>query len=245
MIRRLPQPAPALEAGDGSSQTQLLMGASNIPVAKGEPAVEACPQQVAPDPAPSAPAVSMPRQSHTLSPLGVDRYKVQFTASKQLHDKLRHAQDLMRHELPQSDLAQVLERALDLLIADRMKSRFGQTTKPRRTPPSAVPKPQSRHIPNEVRRQVLERDGTRCTFVSKHGKRCEQRGGLELHHEQPYGRGGPPTTANIRVLCRAHNQLLAEQDYGRELIHQHIGRARDDRAKRQQAVRSASDPSTG
>ena len=189
VIRKLPQPAGALEA-DSSSQTELLPAAPSIASALELPG-EPSPQQLTHAAAPPAPAAAMPTQSHTLSPLGADRFKVQFTASKQLHDKLRQAQDLMRHELPDGDIAQVLERALDLLIADRMKKRFAQTTKPR-TPRTAPPKPGTRHIPNEVQRQVLERDGTRCTFVSQSGKRCEQRGWLQLHHEHPFARGGAP-----------------------------------------------------
>ena len=226
VIRKLPQLPFALEAAGGSSQTELLMDASSIAGTQGEPAVQPCPQQVAPAAAPPVPGASMPRQGHTLSPLGSDRYKVQLTASRQLHDKLRQAQDLMRHELPDGDIAQVLERALDLLIADRMKRRFGQTTKPRRARASAAPKPDSRHIPNEVRRQALARDEARCTFVSPDGKRCEQRGWLQLHHEHPFARGGPPTLANIRVLCGSHNRLLAERDYGRAFVQQRIESAR-------------------
>ena len=222
VIRKLPQSPLALEAAGGSSQTELPVGASTAAVAQGEPAVQPSPQQVAHEPIAPVPAASMPRQSTTLSPLGSDRYKVQLTASKQLHDKLRQAQDLMRHELPGGDIAQVLERALDLLIADRLKTRFGQTTKPRRTRASATPKPDSRHIPNEVRRQALARDEARCTFVSEDGKRCEQRGWLQLHHEHPFARGGPPTLANIRVLCGPHNRLLAERDYGRAFVQQRI-----------------------
>jgi 5-methylcytosine-specific restriction endonuclease McrA len=154
---------------------------------------------------------------------------VQLTASQQLHDKLRQAQDLLRHELPGGDLAQVLERALDVLIAQRMKQRFGQGSKPRARRQGVLPKPESRHVPNEVRRAVLERDGMRCSYVSAEGKRCEQRGWLELHHEQPYGRGGAPTVANIRVLCRGHNDLLAERDYGRDFMRSRIERARSER----------------
>ena len=157
---------------------------------------------------------------------GADRFKVQLTANKQLHDKIRQAQDLMRHELPNGDIAGVLERALDLLIADRMKRRFAQTTKPRRTRASAAAKPGSRHVPNEVRRQVLERDGARCTFVSVEGKRCDERGWLQLHHEEPFARGGSATLENIRMLCGPHNRLLAERDYGRAFVHQRIESAR-------------------
>ena len=234
VIRKLPQPELA-QARD-SSQTTLLTAASNIVSTPGELSFEPRPQQPAREPAPLAPAAPMPRQSQTLSPLGTDRYKVQFTASKQVHDKLRQAQDLMRHELPDGDITQVLERALDLLIADRMKRRFGQTTKPRRTRPTAAPKSESRHIPNEVRRLALERDGARCTFVSEEGKRCEQRGWLQLHHEHPFARGGAATPANIRVLCAPHNRLLAERDYGRAFVQQRIDGARKRSSSREPAL---------
>src|SRR5262249_18312068 len=66
-----------------------------------------------------------------LEPIGPARYKMQLTATQQLHDKVQQARDLMRHELPDGDLAQIVERALDTLIADRMKRRFGVGRKPR------------------------------------------------------------------------------------------------------------------
>jgi 5-methylcytosine-specific restriction endonuclease McrA len=128
----------------------------------------------------------------------------------------------MRHELPDGDLARVLERALDLLIAERMKRRFGTTDRPRARRAEPAPKADSRHIPHAVRREVLERDGACCSYVSPDGKRCDQRGFLELHHEEPFGRGGAATTENIRVVCRSHNQLFAERDYGSAFMRQRI-----------------------
>ena len=109
----------------------------------------------------------------------------------------------MRHDLPDGDLAQIVERALDLLIQDRMKRRFGvgRKAKARRSQKQRKPKAGSRHIPNAVRRDVVARDGLRCTFVSSEGVRCNERGLLQLHHEHPFGRGGPATTSNIRVMC--------------------------------------------
>jgi hypothetical protein len=192
-----------------------------------------------PAPRPELRATARP----TLSPLGPKRYKVQLTASQQLHDKLRQAQDLMRHEVPDGDLGRVLERALDLLIAQRMKRRFGKTSKPRAPRDQPVAKQGSRHIPHAVRRPVLSRDGARCSFVSADGKRCEQRGWLELHHEQPFGRGGPATLSNVRVLCQAHNQLLAERDYGRAFIQRRIERARSKRSEQQLPLEPAPAPS--
>lgn len=172
------------------------------------------------------PCTPTPKPTTALNPLGASRYKVQFTASQQLHDKLRQAQALLRHELPDGELAQVVDRALDLLIADRMKRRFGQTSKPRKARDQGSTKPNTRHIPHDVKRQVLLRDGTRCSFVSPNGRRCEQNGWLELDHEQPFGRGGSATADNIRVLCRAHNKWSAERAYGREFILHRIAQAR-------------------
>jgi len=41
---------------------------------------------------------------------------------------------------------------------------------------------------------------------------------LELHHERPFARGGPPTAENTCLRCRAHNELAAEQDFGRDFM---------------------------
>jgi hypothetical protein len=238
-IRKLPQSSLAPNPADDAQTLLLSKPAStatavSTPRAAGEVLQQPCP--VAKNERETALSGQSPmsKTSATLSPLGPSRYKVQLTASQQLHDKLRQAQELLRHELPSGDLSQVLERALDLLIAQRMKRRFGQSSKPRAKRKPAAPKVGSRHIPLDVRRQVLLRDGTRCSFVSADGKRCEQRGGLELHHEEPFARGGPATTTNIRVLCAPHNRWLAERDYGAAFIEQRIARARRERSKRQQ-----------
>jgi hypothetical protein len=74
----------------------------------------------------------------------------------------------------------------------------------------------SRYIPRAVVRAVHQRDAGQCTFVSVDGKRCSERGFLELHHHyQPYARGGEATVENLRLVCRAHNALFAERDFGR------------------------------
>jgi hypothetical protein len=80
------------------------------------------------------------------------------------------------------------------------------------------PRQRGRYIPAPVRRAVWERDGGRCTYVDSGGHRCRETSYLEMHHEQPHARGGPPTDANIHLRCRAHNALAAEEDFGREFI---------------------------
>jgi hypothetical protein len=153
------------------------------------------------------------------TPLSPGRYKVQFTATQALHDKLQQLKDLMRHQIPDGDLSAIIERAADLLIEQKLKQRFARTKKPRAVARSVqVRESPSRYVPRAVVREVCARDEERCTFVSPEGRRCAALGFLELQHEIPHARGGLPTPENLRILCRAHNALLAERDFGRAFM---------------------------
>jgi 5-methylcytosine-specific restriction endonuclease McrA len=137
----------------------------------------------------------------------------------ELRDKLQRAQDLMRHRNPNGDMAVVLERALDVLLEKLEKERLGKTNGPRRATRPAS----SGRITRAARREVFARDGEQCTFVDAQAQRCPARGLLELDHKQPRALDGKGDPANLRVLCRAHNQLHAEQVFGRE----HVARQRE------------------
>jgi len=65
-----------------------------------------------------------------------------------------------------------------------------------------------------VRRAVFERDQNRCTYVDARGERCRETSRLELHHHEPFARGGPATPENLSLYCAAHNALAEEQDFG-------------------------------
>jgi hypothetical protein len=73
-------------------------------------------------------------------------------------------------------------------------------------------------VPREVRRQVVARDGLRCSFVAEDGRRCEETGFLELDHVVPVSRGGRASVDGVRILCRTHNQYEAERILGRETV---------------------------
>jgi len=164
-------------------------------------------------PAPEAPGVVV-----ALAP---ERYKIQFTASAATHDKLRRAQELMRHRLPNGDLGQIFDRALDLLVRDLEKKMLGATDRPRRAPAAraqagaaSASRRRSRHIPAAVKRAVWKRDQGRCAFVSSSGVRCNERARLQFDHVWPHGDGGPATVDNVRLLCRSHNQHEAQRFFG-------------------------------
>ena len=52
-----------------------------------------------------------------MAPLSPGRYKVEFTASEALRDKLVLAQELLGRRVGHGDLAAVVDQAVDLLVA--------------------------------------------------------------------------------------------------------------------------------
>lgn len=164
---------------------------------------------------PASPAVEAPVSARPLvAPLAPERYKIQFTASREMHEKLRYAQDLLRHVVPTGDVAAVLDRALSALIDQLEKQKYAATSRPREPRAGASG---SRHIPATVRREVWSRDGGRCAFVGARG-RCSERGLLEFHHVVPFAAGGSADASNIELRCRAHNVYEAELFFGTELV---------------------------
>ena len=158
-----------------------------------------------------------------------ERYGLQVTIGEATRDKLLRAQALLRHRSPSGDLEEVLDRALDALLADLEKEKFGKTSRPRAAKArSADADP--RYVPNEVRRVVSERDGEQCAFVSDEGVRCTERGFLELDHRTLVCRGGQPTADGLRWLCGPHNQYEAERVLGKDFMREKREQARARRA---------------
>ena len=239
MIRRLPAPRPMTAAvsapgpRSGTAATgapevsQTRLDAGRPPIGPGT-ALRAAGLA---EPTGASADATRPARRPVVQPLAPERYKIQLTASAATVAKLRQAQDLLRHQIPDGDLGEVLDRALTALLrellgrkagapqrppADAGGRRAGGTPdggsswerEPGRPPPLRAPPlraPLSRHIPASVRRAVWVRDGGRCAFVAPDGRRCGETAFLEFHHVRPYARGGPATVENVELRCRAHN----------------------------------------
>ena len=80
-------------------------------------------------------------------------------------------------------------------------------------------------IPLEVRPEVWERDGGRCTYVSPDGRRCESCWQLEFHHTGLAGNTGS-TAKDLALRCKPHNGLDAMDVFGREHIEARIAERR-------------------
>jgi hypothetical protein len=215
MVRRLPErrtpPADLLVVPDGGDGPILELRPDGV--AAREPAARR-------DDAPPSPPV--------VQPLSPGRYKVQFTASAELHHKLQRLRALMGSGGSEGDLAGVIEQAVTEKL-ERLEARRLARTKAHRQGPAetkgtqeeASTVPSSRHIPAAVQRAVRERDGDRCRYVDGQGRRCPERNRLQFHHRHPFGLGGEHSVGNIRLMCRAHNAYLAECDYGRGAMASH------------------------
>ena len=149
-----------------------------------------------------------------VAPLSSDRYLLRVTLTAETHAKLRRAQELMSHRVPDGNPAVILDKALSLLVAHLERTKIAHVSRPRvAVQRPGQSSPGSRHTPAAVRRQVWSRDDGRCAFVGS-GGRCTETGRLEFHHVIPFARGGPTTVENIALRCRAHNAHESEHVFG-------------------------------
>src|SRR5262249_28612636 len=144
------------------------------------------------DPVGSPSDAPTPPTPPTPPPALVPHVVVRLALPEATHAKLRHALALLAHAVPGGDLAQVVDRALDALIAQLERRKIAATARPRKPraqEPARTPNA-ARTIPAHVRRAVWQRDEGRCAFVSKQGRRCSARALLEFDHMDPVARGG-------------------------------------------------------
>ncbi len=204
-IRRLPTASLPPAQPPAPAEAAALPGAASPPPQSGDAHAPAAP--------PLSPSAPPPRpRPGVVAPLAPERYRVQFTASAETYEKLRLAQALLRHQIPDGELGKIVDRALTALLQELAKRKCAATARPRTGRGTA---PGSRHIPAEVKRVVWLRDGGRCAFVARNGRRCTEQSFLEFHHVVPYAAGGEPTADNIQLRCRAHNGYEAERYFGR------------------------------
>jgi len=85
-------------------------------------------------------------------------------------------------------------------------------------------KQRSRAIPAAVKDKVYKRDGGKCTFVGKNGKRCSSTWNIEIDHIVPFARGGDNSPGNLRLLCAKHNLMEAQRAYGEDFMKKYYKR---------------------
>jgi hypothetical protein len=137
-----------------------------------------------PSTAPPAPAPAEHRDSTV--PLTPNLQRLHMTESRQFLDKLDAARKGQGHAQPGASAEEVIEAALDLLLAQQVKRR-AEVKQPRIHPRPS----KTGHIPAAVRREVWFRDDAKCQWPVISGGTCGSTLRLEIDHVVPRGRGGP------------------------------------------------------
>lgn len=171
---------------------------------------------------PDGASVKSPSARERVEPLSAGRFGVRFTADNEFLELLEEVRGLASHSNPKGDLLTVLKAGLAAYRSELLKNRFGVGRKPRpvvkarrgRTAPAPGEPEERRAVPAAVLREVFERDGNQCTYVSPDGRRCSSRRFLQLDHIDVHHLGPDDTAKNLRIRCSAHNQHSARQFFG-------------------------------
>jgi hypothetical protein len=206
-IRKLPATVPAGEHADLALDVR---GAAPHPVPPlNEPPAMAPEEATAPRAAPVE-----RRRAAALEPVAQDHWSLRVTVDRAFKDDLETLRCLLAHKVADGDLTKVLHEAIRCAVEKHGKRRGAVV--PERQASSSAPSPKPARAPSvAVRREVWARDAGRCTFVAADGRRCESRFRLEFDH---LDEDGPPTATNLRLRCRPHNLLHAEETYGRPFM---------------------------
>ncbi|MGE3973742.1 MAG: HNH endonuclease [Bdellovibrionales bacterium] len=123
-----------------------------------------------------------------------ERLNLQMGISKELHQKLKRAQELeSQRQQKHASLEDTLEALLNIYLEQKDPVRKAEKLQHRANFP--------------VARQVILRDRGQCTHRDSMGQRCEERRWLDTHHIIPRNKGGNDALENLTTLCSGHHRL--------------------------------------
>jgi hypothetical protein len=220
-------PSAALTTAAGSRSVTVAAFDLALPLLSGSPA-----NLVDANAASTSRGLSSQRDERrdVVEPLTADLRRLHLTVDRECLDLISTARDLLSHSDPDATSNDILKAALRLLIADREKKKAAVVSKPRKDPPT--PADPDDDIPASVKRAVWKRDEGRCKWPLQNGGTCGCTTRLEFGHFVSRADGGLPTIANLRLLCRFHNQYEARQRFGGAFMDRVTRRTQQARTRR-------------
>lgn len=157
-----------------------------------------------------------------------EKTELKVVLNKDLVLKLDKIKALMSHKNPNmtdQELIEVMAEALLQRIDPQEKAKKVEARKEKALQNDAkvLPAPvvkNSRYTPAAIKMEVYIRDKGQCTYKS-----CSSKKFLEYDHIKPIALGGKTTTSNLRLLCRAHNQRAAINQFGFQKIERFINKS--------------------
>lgn len=176
-----------------------------------------------PDAAPELVTTTTPARRDCLAPLSEERFKVQFTGSAELLEKIERVKQVLRHKFPKCRLEDVFDAALEALLDKKDPARRIARSEKRKARDCDRARKETRSIPQVIRNTVWKRDQGQCQYVSPEGVQCCEAGGLEYDHITPWAlEGSSNDPDNIRLLCLTHNKMAARKVFGERWINKCI-----------------------
>jgi hypothetical protein len=157
------------------------------------------------------------RPPEVVKPLTPDLRRLNVTVSADFMAELEQVRAALSHKCPGGDFEQVVREAFKLVL-ERDRKRKALTDRPRVQSETPGENENDRYVPAAVKRAVWERDQGRCTWPMGDGEVCGSTHRLEFDHDLEVALGGKPTIGNIRLLCKGHNLMKAEQHLGRSFM---------------------------
>lgn len=144
--------------------------------------------------------------------------------------RIERAAELLSHKIHDQSLASVIAEMAEVVIAT--KDPLAKIVRPRASKNNKSQEPSKTEslggrnhnakqdrcgvIPPSIRNFVFRRDNGCCQFETRDGRKCLSRRLAQVDHIVARALGGSDDPANLRVLCRTHNLLMAERVFGRE-----------------------------
>ena len=145
------------------------------------------------------------------NPLKEERVRLEFSVPKETYEAFKAMQQRLSAKAGKS-------LSIETAFIELLKAPTNRRSRRVRVRTSS----HRRYIPRSVREEVYSRDHGQCTFSSCDGVRCTERQHLQFDHIVPFACGGLTEASNLRLLCPAHNRLMAERFFGKEKISQFL-----------------------
>ncbi|MBX3021270.1 MAG: HNH endonuclease [Bdellovibrionales bacterium] len=139
--------------------------------------------------------------------ISADQIRLSFNISAEGFKDLEWVKNYLSHAEPKGDTGKIFARLLKEFRA-RIEKQGQRAT-------SAMEKAPENERRATAKKVSLHRVQRRCEYKDETtGKVCGTSFQVEVDHIRPRAMGGEDRLKNYRCLCRAHNQLVAEQKLG-------------------------------
>lgn len=155
--------------------------------------------------------LALPGQYETRQATQADgSVRIEVTLSREVYEKMIHAQERLAHVLPTGDIGQFIEYLVKKVVRQKMlKEEMDGALK--------VETAANMAVTEGMRERVRRRDRV-CQYVDPVTRRkCGGRWALQVDHIHPLFLGGKNDIGNLQLLCAKHNRLKYKVDRKREI----------------------------